>query len=77
MTHSQTKTAYFAHDLATRSTLPAFATLAINVAHVIVVWNDRAKARKVLRNMSPERLADIGITPSQAGQECQKRFWHA
>ncbi|GHA46226.1 hypothetical protein GCM10008927_09290 [Amylibacter ulvae] len=77
MAHSQTKTAYFAHDLATRTTLPALATLAINIAHVIVVWNDRAKGRKVLRNMSPEQLADIGITSAQAGQECQKRFWHS
>ncbi|MEL6475775.1 MAG: DUF1127 domain-containing protein [Pseudomonadota bacterium] len=42
---------------------------------MILLWQDRARQRRALRRMDPDRLADIGVTRDQALVEAAKPFW--
>jgi uncharacterized protein YjiS (DUF1127 family) len=35
------------------------------------------RSRKALADLSPEQMADIGMTPEQARQEARRPFWDA
>ena len=51
-----------AEDLCSRATIPFTSGVALKVAHLGLIWSDRAKARKMLRNMDQYRLDDLGLT---------------
>lgn len=38
-------------------------------------WSDRRRGRLVLRELSNERLKDIGVTPAEARREAGKSFF--
>lgn len=62
-------------QLLNRGTLPVTVRAAVHMAHLYVTWADRRNARRVLAEMSPERLKDIGLSTFDAQQEAQKPFW--
>ena len=41
------------------------------------VWAMRARTRAQLHDVSPERLADLGLDAAQARAEAAKPFWRA
>ncbi len=43
----------------------------------LLVWQMRARQRARLAEMEPHRLADVGITASEALREARKPFWRA
>ncbi len=43
----------------------------------IALWRERARQRMDLAEMTPEMLADIGISVSAARAEASKPFWFA
>ena len=43
----------------------------------IGLWRERARQRRHLAEMSPEMLADIGVSASAARTEAGKPFWVA
>lgn len=43
----------------------------------IGLWSERARQRRHLAEMSPQMLADIGLSRSAAGAEAGKPFWLA
>lgn len=43
----------------------------------IGLWRERARQRRHLAEMSPEMLADIGVSRSRARAEAGKPFWAA
>lgn len=55
--------------------LPTVARLAVAVAVVAVKWDTRARTRKSLSGLEPHMLRDIGLTPSEARIEADKRFY--
>ena len=38
-------------------------------------WRRRSKTRKVLQQLDPRELADIGRTEAERKRECAKWFW--
>lgn len=43
----------------------------------LILWVQRARQRRVLREMEDWQLADIGISREQAEREAAKPFWQA
>ena len=41
------------------------------------LWHARASERRVLAELPPERLKDIGVTAAQAAAEARKPCWRA
>jgi uncharacterized protein YjiS (DUF1127 family) len=66
-----------AEEICSRATIPAVSEIALKVAHVTLVWTERAKARRVLRGMDQTRLDDLGLTREQLYLETRKPFWRA
>jgi uncharacterized protein YjiS (DUF1127 family) len=66
-----------AEDLCSRATIPLTSGVALKVAHLVLIWNDRAKARTMLRNMEQHRLEDLGLTMDQVYLEARKPFWRS
>ena len=44
---------------------------------VLSVWASRARTRAQLRDVAPERLADLGLDAAQVQMEAAKPFWRA
>lgn len=42
---------------------------------LLLLWAERSRARRSLREMGPERLMDIGVTPTEAQREARKPMW--
>ncbi|PRX05478.1 UNVERIFIED_ORG: uncharacterized protein DUF1127 [Martelella mediterranea] len=42
---------------------------------LLVYWPQRRRQRLILRELTDERLRDIGIEPHQARQEAGRPFW--
>jgi uncharacterized protein YjiS (DUF1127 family) len=40
-------------------------------------WPRRVRERRALAALDARMLRDIGVTPSEAAQECNKPFWRA
>ena len=56
----------------------AWAVKAIAAArHNCRTWKMRATTRRALRELSPERLRDIGVDSGDAAREAGKPFWRA
>ena len=39
------------------------------------LWHDRARQRRQLAELPPERLVDIGASPAEVRLEAAKPFW--
>ena len=75
MTNDKASHFALAEDLCLRATIPFTAQTALKFAHAVVVWNERAKARKILRAMEPHRREDIGLSYQEIYLEARKPFW--
>jgi uncharacterized protein YjiS (DUF1127 family) len=64
----------FGHDL---SLIGPVSQAASQVFGTLLVWQMRARQRARLAEMEPHRLADIGVTASEARREARKPFWRA
>lgn len=64
-----------AEDFCSRATIPLFSGIALKVAHLILTWDDRSKARTILRNMDKGRCEDIGYSLEEVYLEARKPFW--
>lgn len=42
---------------------------------LLALWRQRARQRRALAELPPERLADLGLTAAQARTEAAKPFW--
>jgi uncharacterized protein YjiS (DUF1127 family) len=49
----------------------------IRIKHVIAEWQNRARSRHELANLSDRQLRDIGLSRYSANFESSKPFWHA
>ncbi len=50
-------------------------SLAANTLRVIGAWRRRARERRVLGELNPHQLADIGLKPSDVWIETNKPAW--
>ncbi len=57
--------------------LPLASVWAVRFAVVVSKWATRRRTRAVLRQLTPQQLADVGLTPAQAHHEQAKVFWQA
>lgn len=46
-------------------------------AEQLLAWHERARQRRALRQLSDDRLGDIGISRAQALAEAEKYCWRA
>lgn len=44
-------------------------------AALLALWHRRATTRAALRELPPERLRDIGLSPPDAAREAARPFW--
>jgi uncharacterized protein YjiS (DUF1127 family) len=44
---------------------------------LFIEWGHRARSRYELSMMNTRELRDIGLTRTDADNECDKPFWHA
>ncbi|WP_299821895.1 DUF1127 domain-containing protein [uncultured Jannaschia sp.] len=58
---------------------PAFplAAALVRAGAALALWERRARTRRHLRAVPPERLADLGLTPREVSVELAKGFWRA
>ncbi len=77
MTIAHARHVALAEDLCSRATIPFTSNVALKVAHLVLIWADRQKARTILRNMDSHRLDDIGQTWDAVHLEAKKPFWQA
>ncbi|WP_380052295.1 DUF1127 domain-containing protein [Falsihalocynthiibacter sp. SS001] len=61
--------------LESRRTLPPLGLLALRVAVIVTKWDQRARTRRSLNNMTDSDLKDIGITRGEALTEARRPFW--
>ncbi|MEL6839846.1 MAG: DUF1127 domain-containing protein [Pseudomonadota bacterium] len=55
--------------------LPVLAGLAVKFAVLVVTWDTRRKSRRVLKDLAPHLLRDIGLDAATAQAEAAKPFW--
>lgn len=55
--------------------LPTLSHLALRLAAAWHLACRRSVTRRALKMLTRTQLADIGVTPEEAQQEHQKRFW--
>ncbi|MAY88486.1 DUF1127 domain-containing protein [Arenibacterium halophilum] len=73
MAHTSTSRSLDMLSMAPR--LPLIAALAIRVADVVTVWDQRRRTRKALKDLDKHILWDIGITEHQAQKEARRPFY--
>lgn len=44
---------------------------------LLAIWTERARQRRALAELPPERLEDLGLAPAEARREALKPFWRA
>ena len=71
---AQTTTVNALAYLQSRPLTPA-ATVALQIAVVLVSWTERRRSRIALSKLDNQLLRDIGVTPEQARKEVEKPFW--
>ena len=54
-----------------------FLPLIKHAAHILWLWNERARQRKCLAELEDHQLVDIGRSRAEARRECAKAFWSA
>lgn len=59
----------------TRLSLPSPMQLLTRLSELLATWERRARERRMLAEMSPHMLKDLGVTRSDASAELQKPFW--
>tara|TARA_R110002110_G_scaffold245631_1_gene462115 strand:- start:131 stop:376 length:246 start_codon:yes stop_codon:yes gene_type:complete len=45
------------------------------VLNKLMMWHQRAATRAHLRNLEPQFLQDVGLSPKEAHKEARKPFW--
>jgi uncharacterized protein YjiS (DUF1127 family) len=45
------------------------------LAHLLLVWRERARQRRQLRNLGDHKLRDLGLTRADVLAESSKPFW--
>jgi uncharacterized protein YjiS (DUF1127 family) len=75
MTHVKSPHLALAESFCSRIEIPVVAAAVLKMAHMLVVWSDRANTRRQLQSMNAYRLDDIGLTETQARTEYLKPFW--
>ena len=61
--------------LNSRDSLPLLALAAVSIAVLATKWSLRSRSRKQLHRLTPEQLADIGLSRHQAEAEATLPFW--
>lgn len=55
--------------------LPLFSALALRMAIVVAVWDQRRRTRRALGQLSDHQLRDIGLSYGAATTEARRPFW--
>jgi len=55
--------------------LPTLARLSVTFAVIVTKWDMNRRTRLALKQLTPDELRDVGITPAQARHEANKRFY--
>ena len=55
--------------------LPTAARVAVTVAVLVTKWDMNRRTRKALARLDGHELLDIGLSPSEAKREADKRFY--
>ena len=61
--------------LNSQAELPTLARVAVTVAVMVTKWDMNWRTRKALGRLDPYELEDIGLSPREARQEADKRFY--
>ena len=61
--------------LTDQARLPSVARLFLAAAVIATKWDRYYKTRRVLKDLEPHLLKDIGVTQYEAQSEGAKRFW--
>lgn len=61
--------------LTAQNRIPAASLLAVKVAVVLSKWATRRRTRLALRELTPDQLRDVGLTPADASLEARRVFW--
>jgi uncharacterized protein YjiS (DUF1127 family) len=73
------------HGPAMQNILPLFAAaskpgrqrLGPCILLILALWHHRSRSRRHLALLDDRELADIGLSRTERGVECDKRFWQA
>lgn len=74
MTPSSTQKSALA-QLSARTTLPLVSQGAIGLAYLVLLWSQRQRTRRDLRDLSDHLLRDVGLSREDALRESRKTFW--
>ncbi len=74
MTHALTLSSEMMSTLNTRG-MPIAALIAVKFAVCVTKWATRRRTRRVLAQLEPWQLRDVGLTPDQAKSEARRVFW--
>lgn len=55
--------------------LPTLARIAVTVAVLVTKWDMNWRTRQALARLESHELLDIGLSPSEAKTEADKRFY--
>jgi len=61
--------------LNSQAQLPTLARVAVTVAVMLTKWDMNWRTRKALGRLEPFELDDIGLSPRDASNEANKRFY--
>ncbi|MBM3545457.1 MAG: DUF1127 domain-containing protein [Alphaproteobacteria bacterium] len=61
--------------LSSRPSLLSPIQVLTRLSELLATWERRARERRMLAEMSPHMLKDLGIARSEASAESQKPFW--
>lgn len=72
---AHTQTAHTLARLGSSSRLPLGAALAVRIAGVLMLWDQRRRTRQALSALDDHLLQDVGLTPREARREAGRYFW--
>jgi uncharacterized protein YjiS (DUF1127 family) len=49
--------------------------LPTNLASQVVLWQERARSRRLLQQLDNRMLRDVGLSRCDVDRECAKHFW--
>ncbi|MFS4583249.1 DUF1127 domain-containing protein [Phaeobacter sp. C3_T13_0] len=61
--------------LSSRPALPVLAEVAVSFAVLVTKWTVRQRTRQALRQLPPDLLKDVGLTPDEAQHQGTLPFW--
>ncbi|RYH10698.1 DUF1127 domain-containing protein [Tropicimonas sp. IMCC6043] len=75
MAQDSSTTASRLDSLKAYRTRPLAADLLVLVAATLVKWDRNRRSRRVLAQLTPHQLRDVGLTPEMVSEELRKPFW--